>query len=287
MDDNEEGGTWTERMERSITDDQMQQIETAIAQIIKEVSDPNLSEEQFLQLLQEFDHEQALEGEYDINVVRRIPVPDRVAFFRYFMLQMFCRMAEEEGTPEAVQGLERAGFYTMVVDDTNRPWKGLLGHVPRFDPSLLGMIQACLRPKAAPSSDRSELERDPVLSQTYRQVMGASKGGGSLRIGPVLMADVLRCTGAALYVFAQRSQAFSQVLMEDQASDLKGLSKDQRIDKVLPDMLMVIHFLMTASGLCEKLIEGLVRNDPLLRRSGTSNTFEVTPAGRANEWIKR
>ena len=287
MDDNEEGGTWTERMERSISDDQMQQIETAIAQIIKEVSDPRLSDEQFLQLLQEFDHEQALEGEFDINVVRRIPIPDRVAFFRYFMLQMFCRMAEEEGTPEAVQGLERAGFYTLVVDDTSRPWRGLLGHVPRFDPSLLGMIQACLRSKAAPSSDRSELERDPVLSQTYRQVMGASKGGGSLKIGPVLMADVLRCTGAALYVFAQRSPAFQQVLMEDPAPDMKALNKEQRIDKVLPDMLMVIHFLMTASGLYEKLVEGLVRNDPLLRRSGTSNTFEVTPAGRTIEWIKK
>jgi|GEM_PF-4043247 len=149
------------------------------------------------------------------------------------------------------------------------------------------MVQACLRPKAAPNSDRSELERDPQLAQTYRQVMSASKGGGSLKLGPVLMGDVLRCTGAAMWVFTQRSVAFQQVLMEDEAPDMKGLSKEQRVDKVMPDMLMVMHFLMTASGLYEKLIEGLVRNDPLVRRVGSSNTFEVTSAGRLVEWIKK
>ncbi len=286
--DDEESGTWTERMERNITDAQMQEIEKAIDQIIMEVGDPRLSNEDYLQLLKEFDHEQALEGEYDINAIRRIPIPERVAFFRYFMLQMFCRMAEEEGTSEAVQGLERAGFYTMVVDDSNKPWRGLMGHVPRFDTSLLGMVQACLRIKAVPNSDRSELERDPQLSQTYHMVMNASKvGGGSLKIGPVLMGDVLRCTGVAIWVFAQRSVAFQQVLMEDQAPELKGLSKEQRIDKVMPDMMMMVHFFMTASGLYEKLIEGLVRNDPLLRRAAGSNAFEVTPAGRAVDWIKK
>jgi hypothetical protein len=286
--EDDESGTWTERMERHIADPQMQDIDKAIDQVINEMGDPKLSFEEFFQLLQEFDHEQALEGEYDINVIRRIPLPDRVGFFRYFMLQMFCRMAEEEGTPEAIQGLERAGFYTLVVDDTNRPWKGLFGHVPRFDPSILGMVQACLRPKVAPNSDRSELERDPQLSQIYRQIMSASKGGGGcVKIGPVLMGDVLRCTGAALWVFAQRSTTFIQVLMEDQAPELKGLGKDQRIDKVMPDMMMVMHFLMTSSGLYGNLIEGLVRNDPLLRRAPGSNAFEVTPSGRAVEWIKK
>jgi hypothetical protein len=286
--DNEESGSWTERMERSITDPQMQDIDKAIEQVIAEIGDPKISNEEFLQLLQEFDHEQALEGEYDISIIRRIPIPERVGFFRYFMLQMFCRMAEEEGTSEAVQGLERAGFYSLMVDDTNKPWKGLFGHVPRFEASLLGMLQACLRPKAAPNSDRSELERDPQLAQIYRQIMGASRGGGgSVKIGPVLMGDVLRCTGAAMWVFAQRSVTFAQVLMEDQAPELKGLGKDQRIDKVMPDMMMVMHFLMTSSGLYEKLIDGLVRNDPLLRRAAGSNAFEVTPSGRAVEWIKK
>jgi hypothetical protein len=287
MEDEDESGTWIERMERSITDPQMQDIDKAVEQTLVEMGDPKLSNEDYLDLLEEFDHEQGLEGEYDINVIRGIPVPERANFFRYFMLQMFCRMAEEEGSSEAVQGLERAGFYTLVVDDTNKPWRGLFGHVPRFDPSLIGMVQACLRPKAAPNCDRSELELDPRLSQIYRQIMSSAKGGGSQKIGPVLMGDVLRCTGAAIWTFAQRSVPFGQVLMEDQAPELRGLNKDQRIDKVMPDMMMVMHFLLTASGLYEKLIDGLVRNDPLLRRVQGSNAFELTPSGRAVEWIRK
>ena len=286
--DDDEGGTWTERMERNIADPQMQDIDTAIDQVLHEIGDPLLSFEEFYQLLREFDHEQALEDDYDINVIRRIPIPERVGFFRYFMLQMFCRMAEEEGTPEAIQGLERAGFYTLVVDDTNKPWKGLFGHIPRFDPTLIGMLQGCLRLKAAPNSERSELDRDPQLSQIYHQIMGSSKGGGGpFKIGPMFMGDVLRCLGASMWVFAQRSVIFEQVLMEDQAPELNGLNKDQRIDKVMPDMMMVMHFLMTSSGLYGTLIEGLVRNDPLLRRVQGSNAFELTTSGRAVEWIKK
>jgi hypothetical protein len=280
-DDDEEGGTWLEGMEKNIKAANIQEIEQLINGMLSSMSAPNLSNEDYLAMIKEFDHEKALSDRLTMDLVKRISVTDRPAFFRYFMLLMFSRMAEKEGTPEVIRAMERAGVFRMANDDTSKPWRGLFGKVPRFEPNLLGMIQTAMRPRANPTGDRSELERDPHLSQTVREALQGSPGGP----GPIQADDVVRCTGAALWVYGHRNQAIQQVLKEDE--DAEGLTPDELLHKAMPDMLMLIYFLLLASGVYEKLIEGLVRNNPLLKRVGTSMNFELTPAGRSVEWIKK
>jgi len=279
-DDDEEGGTWIEGMERNIKAANLKEIEQVINDMLSSMSAPGLSNEDFLAMVKEFDHEKALSDKVSMDLVRRIPAQDRPAFFRYYMLLMFSRMAEKEGTPEVIKAMERAGIFRMVDDDTTNVWRGIFGKVPRFEPNLLGMVQTALRPRANPTGDRSELERDPQLAQTVREVLQASPGAG-----PIQADDVVRCTGAAMWIYGHRNPAIQQVLLEDE--EAADLSPEERLTKAMPDMLMLVYFLLLASGMYEKLIEGIVNNNPLLRRVGSGMVFERTPAGRYNEWIRK
>jgi hypothetical protein len=231
-------------------------------------------------MVKEFDHEKTLSDKVGMDLVRRISVQDRPAFFRYYMLLMFSRMAEKEGTPEVIKAMERAGIFRMVDDDTTKVWRGIFGKVPRFEPNLLGMVQTALRPRANPTGDRSELERDPQLAQTVSEVLQASPGAGHIQAD-----DVVRCTGAAMWIYGHRNPAIQQVLMDDE--EAANLSPEERLTKAMPDMLMLVYFLLLASGMYEKLIEGIVNNNPLLRRVGSGMVFERTPAGRYIEWIRK
>jgi len=280
-DDDEEGGTWIDGMEKNIKAANIKEIEQVINGMLHDMSAPGLSNEDFLAMIKEFDHEKALSDGLDMDLVRRISVADRPAFFRYYMLLMFSHMAEKEGTPEVIRAMERAGVFRMSNDDTTKPWRGVFGKVPRFEPNLLGMIQTALRPRANPIGDRSELERDPQLSQTVREALKASPSGS----GPISTDDIVRCTGAALWVYGHRNPAIQEVLKDDEEAE--GLTPEERLHKAMPDMLMLVFFLLLASGVYDKLIEGLLRNNPLLRRVGNSNTFELTPAGRSIEWIRK
>lgn len=279
-DDDEEGGTWIEGMERNIKAANLKEIEQVINDMLSSMSAPGLSNEDFLAMVKEFDHEKALSDKVSMDLVRRIPAQDRPAFFRYYMLLMFSRMAEKEGTPEVIKAMERAGIFRMVDDDTTNVWRGIFGKVPRFEPNLLGMVQTALRPRANPTGDRSELERDPQLAQTVREVLQASPGAG-----PIQADDVVRCTGAAMWIYGHRNPAIQQVLQEDE--EAADLSPEERLTKAMPDMLMLVYFLLLASGMYEKLIEGIVNNNPLLRRVGSGMVFERTPAGRYIEWIRK
>jgi hypothetical protein len=279
-DDDEEGGTWIEGMERNIKAANLKEIEQVINDMLSSMSAPGLSNEDFLAMVKEFDHEKALSDKVSMDLVRRIPAQDRPAFFRYYMLLMFSRMAEKEGTPEVIKAMERAGIFRMVDDDTTKVWRGIFGKVPRFEPNLLGMVQTALRPRANPTGDRSELERDPQLAQTVREVLQASPGAG-----PIQADDVVRCTGAAMWIYGHRNPAIQQVLQEDE--EAADLSPEERLTKAMPDMLMLVYFLLLASGMYEKLIEGIVNNNPLLRRVGSGMVFERTPAGRYIEWIRK
>jgi hypothetical protein len=279
-DDDEEGGTWIEGMEKNIKAANLKEIEQVINDMLSNMSAPGLSNEDFLAAIKEFDHEKALSDKVGMDLIRRIPVQDRPAFFRYYMLLMFSRMAEKEGTPEVIKAMERAGVFRMVNDDTTKVWRGIFGKVPRFEPNLLGMIQTALRPRANPTGNRSELERDPQLAQTVREALQASPGAG-----PIQADDVVRCTGAALWVYGHRNPAIQQVLTEDE--EAADMNPEERLTKAMPDMLMLVYFLLLASGLYEKLIEGIVNNNPLLRRVGSGMVFERTPAGRYNEWIRK
>jgi len=286
--DDDEDGDWVERMERNLKEVPLSQIEEVIDDRLEELSGPSMSDEDVLEILREFDHENVLAEETNIELVRKVPPAQRPAFFRYCITHMFLRMAEDESATELVNAMGRAGMYRKVEDSSTRPWRGVFGPAIQFEPTLLGMIQACLRPLVAHNSDRSDLNGDPRLLETLRLVLPPLRPGVGSAIGSLGQAtpeNIHRCTAAAIFVFAQRSSSFTQAILEGNDESMKGMGKDQRLDHAMPEMLTFVYFLLSSTGLYINLIEGIVKNDPLLRKVPGTNAYEATTAGKMVEWI--
>lgn len=265
----------------------MDQFETMMDEAYSQIRRPDLTAEEFIEVLRSVDEPEALYGDYDIEDIRNIPPEDRADFFQFFLGMIFAKMVDQEGGSQA---LDRAGIIRMSEDRSPKSWRKLFGKVPYFRPDFLGVFQTCLKTRIRPREALDELKRAPSLYQNMIAVVEAE--GGPLPTPeegirrPITSTESIKMMGVALGIHVPLQHGFPNYYSDLLKEKGEDLDPEGAMNKFMTEFTPIMFFVLKMTGVLDRMIEGLADGRPMLRSlPGEQGRFEVTGDGRGIPWL--
>jgi hypothetical protein len=272
----------------------LKEFDQFLYQTLGRLKDMNVSNEEFIDLLRKADDQELLYDRYDINDIRKVPIHDRPMFFRYFMMYAFIKMIEQAGVLDMV---EAAGFGTLVPNDTGKPWAALFGKLPKFYPGFLGVYQNCMWTRVIPKEGLRHVEREqtiyePLITQLQLQGLPKTPPDGVRR--HITTDEIVVVLDYAIKIYLNQLDDFKPYMIK-RLVDMMGEDIDpaevdikQVTDLAVVQMIPMLYFILSATGLSDRIINGLADRRPILERApGGPIDYRVTGAGQDILWIKK
>jgi hypothetical protein len=265
----------------------LEEFDNLISETLQRIQDPSLTHEEFIKVLRTVDHEQILFEEYDINDIRKVPASERVDFFQYFMTYIFVKMMEKEGAQVLLEAIKLG---SLVENDSGRPWASLFGQLPKFDPGFLGLLQNCLWARVEPKVGMRELERERSIYEPFLQMV--DEQGAPPETPPDGIRRHLDTPELIMVMMGVVQVHLSLIDMEQVRTTLvewlesRGEPVEEEImsaqfQELLMNMGPLLFFILSSSGIVQRLIDGLADHRPVLEKGpGGPTAFRVSNAGK-------